>query len=111
VGLGQPVAASPGVGGRVLDVQQPGHGLLLQPLAGVAGVEAGPLGQLGNGRRPLVPQGLVQVQPQAQPDTCQLERPDHALEQPVGQGVASPGLVRGRRAGGGHGPRSFVLSL
>ena len=56
VGLGQPGAAGLGVRGGVLDVQQPGHRLLLQPLAGVAGVDAGPLGQLVDRRRPLVPQ-------------------------------------------------------
>jgi hypothetical protein len=106
VGLGKRIAAGAGVRGRVLDVQQPGHRLLLQPLAGVAVVDAGPLGQLGHGRRPLCPQGLVQVKAQAQPDAGQLVGLDQALEQPVGQGVAPPGLVRGRRVGGrAHEPR------
>src|SRR4029453_7615907 len=97
VGLGQRIAAGVGGGGAVLDVQQPGPRLLLQPLAGVAVVDAGPLGQLGHGRRPLVPQGLVQVKAQAQPDAGQLVGLDQAPEQPLGQGVAPPGLVGGRR--------------
>ena len=64
VGGRQAVGARPLVPTAALDLEQPGDGLLLQPLARVALVDAGALGQLGRGRGPAVAQDPAEAEPQ-----------------------------------------------
>jgi hypothetical protein len=82
----QPVAAGERVRPGVVDLQQPAGGVVLQPLPDVALDGAGPLGQLGRGRRAALGQRPVQPQPLAEVDGVQLQRPDRVLEQPLRQG-------------------------
>ena len=86
-------------------VEDAGDGLLLEPLAGVARVDAGGRGQLGGGRRPGSAQRPVQAEAVAEVDAEQLERAGGGLEQPLveGRGVHGSSVCRfgqPRTAGG-----------
>jgi hypothetical protein len=107
---GQPVAASLRRAGRVVAGEVAGGGLLLQPLAGVAGGDAGVGGELGLGGGPEVGQGLVEAELQAQVDAEGLQRVGAGVDQPLGQRLAriqvgvgchwsSPGAQMGSRRG------------
>jgi len=64
---GQRVAPLLGVLGGVVDRQEFGHGLLLQPLPGVSGMGAGCFGQAGGsetadlGKCPVVPEAVTEI--------------------------------------------------
>ena len=97
----QAVAARRPVLGRLRSVrldhlQDVGHGLLLQPLAGVALVDPRPSGELGGRGRPAPGEGAVEAQPVAQADRQEVERPQGRLEQPAGEGLRP--LLLGRPA-------------
>jgi hypothetical protein len=85
---GQPVAA---LGGRALGVvasEVAGHGLLLEPLAGVARGDAGVTGELGLGRRAQLAERPVEAELDAQVYAEGLHRPGQAVDQPLGQRLA-----------------------
>ena len=52
----QRVAADLGIGGGVVHIEDRTDRLVLEPLARITGMDAGPLGQLGRGRRAFVGQ-------------------------------------------------------
>jgi hypothetical protein len=92
---GQPVAALVLGRGRVVDVEQPRDGLLLEPLARVAAADPGPLGQLGRGQ-PAVPgcERVVEPERRADVDREQLERVQRAAEEALDERVGAAGVVR-----------------
>ena len=91
----QRVAASLGVGGRVVDVDERGDGLLLEPLARVARGDAGRGGELGGGQRTALGQRPVEAELGAEVDRQQVERAERGLEQASDEGVAALGRVLG----------------
>ena len=78
VALGQPVAAPGRREGRVVAGQIAGHRLLLEPLAGIPGVDAGLAGDLGLGRLPEVGQGPVEAELDAEIHAKDLHAPRSA---------------------------------
>jgi hypothetical protein len=85
---GQPVVAFLRRGRRVVAGEVAGGRLLLQPLAGVAGGDAGGDGELGLGRRPEVGERLVEPELQAQVDAERLQRVGGAIDEPLGERLA-----------------------
>ena len=66
----------------VVNGEDAGHGLLLQPLLGVAGGDTGGVGELGDGAG-AAEQGVVQAQAVAQVDAEQLKGADGGVEHPL----------------------------
>ena len=98
VPCGQPVAALlRGVLGVVAG-EVAGGRLLLEPLTGVAGGDAGGGGDLGLGGGPEVGQGLLEAELQAQVDAEGLQRVGGGIDEPLGQRLA-----RIQAGVGGHG--------
>ena len=102
VALGQPVAAPGRREGRVVAGEIAGHRLLLEPLAGIPGVDAGLPGDLGLGRLPEVGQGPVEAELDAEIHAKGLHRPGQPVDQSSGQQ-----LTRVHIGGGRHGPSAF----
>ena len=67
--------------------QDPRHRLVLQPLPGVALVDARPDGQAGGGQRSAAGEGPVEAEVLAEPDVEEVEGADGRPEQPLGEGV------------------------
>ncbi len=86
---------------RIVDLEDPGRGLLLQPLAGVALVDPGRFGQLLGGQRATLGDGRVEPEPMAQVEAAELEGRDRGVEEPLDERVAALGLG-GRLGGGGR---------
>jgi hypothetical protein len=99
VAVGQPVAALGRRQGRVVAGQVAGDRLLLEPLAGVPGRDAGPPGDLGLGRPPEVGQGPVEAQLDAEVHAQGLHRPGQPVDQPLREHL--PRIHIGRHR---HGP-------
>ena len=107
VGVEEPLAVPLGQGepalgrGRagVVDREEPGHGLLLEPLASVALVDAGARGELGAGLRPALVERPVQAEPVADVDAGQLHRGEQRAEHALGERLAG---LRDRCLGGAH---------
>ena len=78
----------------LLQIEDPTRGLLLEPLAGVALVDAGGLGQLGGGQRAAVGQRPVETELVAEVHGQEIERLDTAHEELADERVAT--LVRGK---------------
>ena len=85
----------------VVDVEQAGDRLLLEPLSGVAGGDAGALGQLVWRQRPVASEGAVEAELGAEVDRVELERSEGGAEQALGERLGAVGN------GGGHGGRSW----
>ena len=83
-------------GRHVVHVQDPGHGLLLQPFEGVARIDAGARGEVGSRRRATVAQRGVEPQPIPEVDGLELHRRGHDLAHPPREGVAAFGVDVGR---------------
>jgi hypothetical protein len=81
------VAARFGSGVRVLDVEQAGDGLLLEPLARVARCDAGGAGKPVRGLRAFLDQCPVEAELGAEVDGEQLERAERGAEQALGERV------------------------
>ena len=92
-----------GVGADVVHVEDRPDGLVLEPLARVARMDPGPLGQLGRGGRPAVRQGAVQPEPVAEVHGLQVEGAERGAHQAAGELVAARLGVRGGVGGDGHG--------
>ena len=75
----------------LLDVEQPGDGLLLEPLAGVARRDAGVVGELGGGERAVALERAVEAELRAEVDGEQLERAEGGAEEALGELVGSVG--------------------
>ena len=90
-----------GVGADIVDVEDPADGLVLEPFARVARMDAGTLGQLGRGRGAAVRQRPVQPEPIAQVHGLQVEGPERGAHQAAGELVAA-GLGGGIVRGDGH---------
>ena len=92
----QVVAPVVGVARGVIGDQHAGDGLLLEPLAGVPGVDAGVGSKLGGGGRADPGQCGVEAQPQAQPDAEGLHCCRKICDEAVGQRLALlAGVVSG----------------
>lgn len=65
VRAGEAVDALPGANDGIVDLQDPGDGLLLQPLPGVPLVDAGPGFQLARGGGAAFIESSVETQPRA----------------------------------------------
>ena len=85
--------------GRVAagDGEEPGHGLLLEPLPGVALVDAGTPRELGGGGRALAVEHLVEAELAPEVDGEELERADRGGHHPLGQ-VRGLGVLGVRHA-------------
>ena len=83
---GQRVAALVGGPARLGDDDVRRHRLLFQPLAGVAVVDAGRVGELGGGERASVGERGVEAEGSAQVHAVQLERSGDALHEAFVQG-------------------------
>ena len=81
--VGQRVAAYVGRLRGVVDLEQAGHRLLLQPLAGVPLVHAGPRGDLADGERSALVQQRVDAELVADVHGEHVEGAEHGLEQVV----------------------------
>ncbi len=92
-------AADVGFGGRVIDLEDAGRGLLLQPFAGVPGVGAGRLRELGRGHRAVVRERLVEPELEAELRCEQVPRAERGLEQATGERIATGELVCGQGRG------------
>jgi hypothetical protein len=104
---GQRVAACVRVVGRRVHGEDVGDGLLFEPLPGIAGVDAGPLGELRGGRR--VVECGVETELESDVDGVQLQGGDDRAEQPLGQ-RARGGLVIGPDLCGGHAELTTVAA-
>ena len=104
---GQGVAARVGAGGDVVDIEQPGHRLLLQPLAGVAGIDPRAGRELGPASRARVAEGGVEPELDAELDRQQVEGAEQAPRTGVRRARRGGRRRRGRGArlvcSGGHG--------
>ena len=69
----------------VVDDQEPRHGLLLQPLPGVPGVDACSHRQLVGRQRTLFGEHVVEVEPAAQVDAEQLQGCGGSFDEPLVQ--------------------------
>ena len=74
---------------RVDDLEQAGDRLLLEPLAGVARGDPGPLGQLLRGEGAVALERAVEAELDAEVDGEQLERAEGGAEQPLDEGVGA----------------------
>jgi hypothetical protein len=105
----QPEAAGVGVTLRVVDGEQPRSGLLLAPLAGVAGVDPGGGGERRRSGGAAVGERAVEAEPRPEGHGGELEGAEPGLEQAAGQlaghllGRALDGGGGGRGGGRGHG--------
>jgi hypothetical protein len=95
---GQPVAALLGRAGRVVAGEVAGGGLLLEPLVGVAGANAGVGGDFGLVGDSEVGERVVEPELQAQIHAQGLQRVGGVVDQPLGER-----LTRVEVDGGGHG--------
>ena len=75
--------------GRVLDLEQARHRLLLEPLAGVARRDAGALGQLVRRQRAVALERGVEAELDPEVDGEQLEGAERRAEQALGEGVGA----------------------
>ena len=76
----------------IVDVEDRAHRLVLEPLPGVARIDAGPRGELRRRGGAALCERAVQTQPVAEIHRLQVERGQDRAEQPAGELVAS-GLV------------------
>jgi hypothetical protein len=107
---GQPVAALLRRLGGVVAGDVAGGGLLFEPLADVAGGDAGGGGDLGLGGGAEVVERLVEPELQAQVDAERLQRVGGGIDEPLGERLA-----RVEVGVGGHGssraPRSALAGV
>jgi hypothetical protein len=95
----QPIAALVGRGAGVVDLEDAGDRLLLEPFARVALVGAGRGGELGGLRLAVLPQGTVEAEAVAQVDGHDLVGPERRAEETLGECVAGSDVgVRGHVA-------------
>ena len=92
VACGQPKAPLLGLGTRVVHLEDPGDGLLLQPLPGVALVRPRRARELGRRGLAAVRQGAVVAEPVAQVDGHELVGAERGPEEALGQRVP-PGFL------------------
>ena len=71
-----------GVGVGVVDRDEPGDGLLLEPFTGVSGRDRGTGREVADGHLAAVTDGVVEPETAPEVDAEQLERPDGCFEQP-----------------------------
>ena len=74
-----------------VDVEEAGDGLLLEPLARVARVDAGGVGQLAGGDRAVALDRAVEAEPRAEVHGEELQRAQRGAEQALDEGVAAVG--------------------
>ena len=86
--LREPEAPRLGGGVRVVDLEEAGNGLLLEPLARVALVDPGGRREPAGRQRPGVAQRAVEAEPPADVDAEELQRADRALEESLDERVA-----------------------
>jgi hypothetical protein len=79
--------------GRVVDVHDPRHGLLLEPLTGVALGDPGGTGQVGRRGRPGSGQRLVEAQAHPQLHVGQLHRGEARHEEAARELLDAPGVL------------------
>ena len=104
--VGQRVAALLGGRARLVDDEVGRHRLLFQPLAGVAVVDAGRVGELGGGERASVGERGVEAEGAAQVHAVHLERSGDALHEAFVQGDGHGDLlILGEPAGPGRSGR------
>ena len=84
-----------GARGPVVALDDPGHGLLLQPLPRVARGDAGPFGQLAGADARVVGEHLVQ--PEADPEVRgeHADRAERLAEQALGEGTGDVVVIDG----------------
>ena len=87
--VGQCEAAGLGGGVGVVDVEEAGDGLLLEPLARVARRDAGAARELAGGQRPALVERAVQAELDAEVDGAELERAERRAEEALGEGVGA----------------------
>ena len=104
VGVAQPVAPLVCSGGRVQHLDEPGDGLLLEPLAGVPRVCPARGGDLGDVERAASVQQVVEAQLVADVDREDVEGAEQGGEHPIGEGAGRfLGPVMGAGSFDGHG--------
>jgi hypothetical protein len=86
--LRQPEAPRLGRRVRIIDLDEAGDGLLLEPLARVALVDARCRGEPTGRERPAVAERQVETEPPADVDAEELQRADRALEEALDERVA-----------------------
>ena len=96
VGRGQAVAPLLGVVARVVDLEDAGHRLLLEPLPRVARVDPAARGELARRVGPPVAQRGVEAEPVAEVDAEELERPDRRAEHALVERDRGPLRCRAR---------------
>ncbi len=79
----------------IVDVEDPADGLVLQPLACVAGMDAGSLGQLGRGCGTAVCERAVQAEAIAEVDGLQVEGSERGVHQAAGKPSRRASAVAG----------------
>ena len=92
--------AEPTILGRgvdVVDLEDPGRRLLLEPLARISLVDTGAPGQVGRGRGAAIAQRPVEPELVAEVDGHDVEHPEAGGEQPPGQLIRGPLDRRGAR--------------
>jgi hypothetical protein len=107
----QPVAALARLGSRIVDGQEPGNGLLLEPLAHVTLGRAGADGELPWRRVAAVGERPVEAEPGAYVDGSNLLRGDHGRKQALDEGVVLCGFGRRDRRRGAQRSASFASCL
>jgi hypothetical protein len=78
--------------GRIVHIEDFAHGLLLQPLAGVAGVDAGAGGQLASGGRAILGERLVQPEPVPQVRRVDINRAERRAEEALDERLRLAGI-------------------
>ena len=80
----------------ILDGEDPGRRLLLEPLARIPRVDPGRLRQLPGRRRAAVSERTVEAEPIAQVDAKEIEGRDRGLEEPLNKRIAGSSRRAGR---------------
>ena len=86
---GERVAAVRRGGRRVLDLDQAGHSLLLEPLARVSRRDAGRLGELVADERPVLLERTVEAELRPQIHGVELEGAERGAEEALCEGVGA----------------------
>jgi hypothetical protein len=84
------------LGRGIVDLEDPGRSLLLQPLPDVPLIRPCALGELGR-RRVAVGQGAVEAEPAPEVDSEQIPRAERRLEEALDEGVTPVGRRRHRQ--------------
>jgi hypothetical protein len=89
VALREPVPPGLGLGRRVLDLEDPGYGLLLEPLSSVPLVRAGGGRELARPQRAAVGERTVEAELAADVDAEEVEGAERGAEEPLDERLAA----------------------